>query len=168
MKTRKISAVVVAFALIAMIARPQIIFAQAPGAPIKGSWDAVKAIPPGDQVVARLRNGQTLKGSMISALDTVLTLERRNNATDVNRGDVLRIYHVVSKSDKKGVFLGFLIGTGVGALVGVLLDKRAAGEGADITGLSPLVFGFLGALIGTGMGSALSGRTKRLLIYETK
>jgi hypothetical protein len=168
MKTRKISAVVVAFALIALIARPQIIFAQAPGAPIRGSWDAVKAIPPGDQVVARLRNGQTLKGGMISASDTVLTLERRNNATDVNRGDVLKVYQVVRKSDNKGVLLGFLIGAGVGGLVGALLDKRAAGEGADITGLAPLALGFLGALIGTGMGSALSGRTKRLLIYETR
>jgi hypothetical protein len=168
MKTRRISAGVVAFALMAVLARPQITFAQVPPTPIRGSWDAVKAVPPGDQVVARLRNGQTLKGSMISASDTVLTLERRNNATDLNRGDVLRVYHVVKKSDKKGVILGFLIGTGAGALVGVLLDKRAAGEGADITGLAPLVFGFLGALIGTGMGSALSGRTKRQLIYETK
>jgi hypothetical protein len=81
---------------------------------------------------------------------------------------VLKVYHVVSKSDKKGVILGFLIGTGVGALAGALLEKRAAGEGADVTGLTPVVFGFLGGLIGTGMGSALSGRTKRQLIYETR
>jgi hypothetical protein len=168
MNTRRISAVVVGFALIALIARPQIIFAQAPPTPIRGSWDAVKAIPPGDQVVARFRNGQTLKGSMISASDTVLTLERRNNATDLNRGDVLKVYHVVSKSDKKGVILGVLIGAGVGALAGVLLEKHAAGEGADVTGLTPLVFGFLGVLFGTGMGSVISGRTKRLLIYETR
>jgi hypothetical protein len=163
-KTRKKVAKVVAFALIAMIARPQIMFAQAPGAPIRGSWDLVKAVPPGDKVVARLRNGQTLNGWMISASDTVLTLELRKNSTDVNRGDVLRVYRVVKKSDKKGLILGFLIGAGVGAALG----KLGESEGADNTGLAPLVLGFLGALIGTGMGSAISGRTQRLLIYETK
>jgi hypothetical protein len=163
MKTRKKVAKVVAFALIAMIARPQIMSAQALPTPTRGSWDAVKAVPPGDKVVARLRNGQTLNGRMISASDTVLTLERRKNATDVNRGDVLKVYQLVKKSDNKGALLGFLIGAGVGALLGKLGEV----EGADNSGLAPLAFGFLGALIGVGMGSAISGRTQRLLIYET-
>src|SRR5262245_47808647 len=148
MKTRKKVAKVVAFALMAMIARPQIMSAQALPTPTRGSWDAVKAVPPGDKVVARLRNGQTLNGWMISASDTALTLERRKNTTDVNRGDVLRVYRVVKKSDKKGLLLGLLIGTGVGAVLG----KLAESEGADNTGLAPLDVGFLGALIGAGMG----------------
>jgi hypothetical protein len=164
MKTRKKVAKVVAFALIAMIARPQIMSAQAPGAPTRGSWDAVKAVPPGDKVVARLRNGQTLNGRMISASDTVLTLERRKNATDVNRGDVLKVYRVVKKSNTKGVLLGLGIGIGVG----VLLGKLAEPENPEDPGLAPAIIGGLGALIGGGMGAAISGRTKRLLIYETK
>ena len=164
MKAGKKCVIVVGFALIAMIARPQIIFAQAIGAPIRGSWDAVKAVPPGDQVVARLRNGRTLNGWMISASDTVLTLEQRKNTTDVNRGDVLRVYRVVKKSDEKGALLGFLIGTGVGVLVG----KLAEPEYTDDPGLAAVIFGFLGALIGGGMGAAISGRTQRLLIYETR
>ena len=164
MKIRKKAAKVVAFGLIAIIARPQITFAQAPGVLIRGSWDTVKALLPGNEMSVRLRNGQKLKGRLISASDTVLTLERRKNTTDVNRGDVLRVYRVVPKSDKKGQILGFLIGAGVGAVVG----KLSEGEGADTTGLAPLALGFLGALIGMGMGSAISGRTERQLIYETK
>jgi hypothetical protein len=164
MKTRKKVAKVVAFALIAMIARPQIISAQAPGAPTRGSWDLVKAVPPGDKVVARLRNGQTLNGRMISASDTVLTLERRKNTTDVNRGDVLKVYQVVKKSHTKGVLLGLGIGIGVGVLLGTLAEP----ENPEDPGLEPAIIGFLGALIGAGMGAAISGRTKRLLIYETK
>src|SRR5215510_3303331 len=164
MKTRKKVAKVVAFALIAMMARPQIMSAQALPTPTRGSWDAVKAVPPGDKVVARLRNGQTLNGWMISASDTALTLERRKNTTDVNRGDVLRVYRVVKKSDKKGLLLGLLIGTGVGAVLG----KLAEPENPEDPGLAPVVFGGLGALIGGGMGAAISGRTQRLLIYETK
>lgn len=164
MNTRKKVAIVVAFALIAMIAKPQIMFAQAPGAPIKGSWDAVKAVPPGDQVVARLRNGQTLKGGMISASDTVLTLERRKNTTDVNRGDVLRVYRVVKKSGTKGVLLGLGIGTGVGVLLGAIAEP----ETTDDPGLATVGFGLLGAVIGGGIGAVISSRTKRLLIYETR
>jgi hypothetical protein len=164
MNTRTKVGKVVAFALIALIARPQIMFAQAPGAPIRGSWDAVKAVPPGDQVVARLRNGQTMKGWMISASDTVLTLEGRKNTTDVNRGDVLKVYRVVKKSDTKGVLLGLGIGTGVGVLLGALAEP----ENSDDPGLAALILGLLGAGIGSGMGAAISGRTKRMLIYETK
>jgi hypothetical protein len=164
MRTRKKVAKVVAFALMAIIARPQIMFAQAPPTPIKGSWDAVKTIPYGNKVAVRLRSGKTLNGWMISASDTVLTLERRKNSTDVNRGDVLRVYHLVKKSKTIGLLIGLLIGTGVGALVGELVEP----EGTDDPGLTAVVLGFLGALIGGGTGAAISGRTKRLLIYETK
>ena len=164
MKTRKKVAIAVAFALIAMIARPQIIFAQAPPAPIRGSWDAVKAVPPGDQVSVRLRNGQKLNGWMISASDTVLTLEGRKNTTDLNRGDVLKVYRVVEKSDTKGVLLGLGIGTGVGVLLGAL----AEGGNNEDPGMAAAILGLFGALIGSGMGAAISGRTKRLFIYETR
>ena len=164
MKTRKNVAIVVAFALIAMIARPQIMLAQAPPTPIRGSWDAVKTIPSGDKVAVRLRSGQTLNGWMISASDTVLTLERKKNTTDVNRGGVLRVYRVVEKSDSKGVLLGLLIGTGVGVLLGAL----AEGDNNEDPGMGAAVVGLFGALIGSGMGASISGRTQRLLIYETK
>jgi len=163
MKTRKKVAIVVAFALMAMITRPQIMFAQAPPTPIKGSWDAVKAVPPGEKVAVRLRNGKTLNGWMTSASDTVLTLELRKNSTDVNRGDVLGVYKVVKRSRIKGVLLGFLIGASVGALVGNLVEK----DGTDDPGLAAVALGFLGGMIGTGTGAAISFRTKRLLIYET-
>src|SRR5262245_38017902 len=106
MNIRKNGAIVVAFALMAMLAKPQVAFAQTPPAPIIGSWEGLKAIPPGDEVRVRLRNGKTLKGLMISASDTVLTLERRKNTTEVNRGDVLKVYRVVQKSATKGVLLG--------------------------------------------------------------
>ena len=164
MKTRKKFAIVVAFALIAMIARPQIIFAQAPPTQIRGSWDAVKAIPPGEEVAVRLRNGRTLHGWMISASDTVLNIERRKKTTDVNPGDVRKVYRVVKKSGEKGPLLGLLTGMGVGVLLGYLAES---GNSED-PGMGAAVLGLFGALIGTGIGAVISGRTQRQLIYETK
>jgi hypothetical protein len=111
----------------------------------------------------RLRSGQTLNGWIISASDTVLTLELRKNSIDVNRGDVLRVYKVVKRSRIKGVLLGLLIGTSVGALLGNLVEP----EHTDDPGLATVGLGLLGGLIGTGVGAAISFRTKRLLIYET-
>jgi hypothetical protein len=164
MKTRKSVATVVVFALIAMIARSQIVFAQATPTPIKGSWDAVKAVPPGEKVAVRLRNGKTLKGWMISASDTVLTLERKKNNTDVNRGDVLRVHRMVKRSGEKEVLLGFLIGAGVGAVLGVLAEP----DYSDDPGLTTLILGLLGAAVGTSMGAAIGILPQRMLIYETK
>jgi hypothetical protein len=57
-----------------------------------------------------------------------------------------------------------LIGAGVGGLLG----KLAESESTDDPGLAPVIFGFLGAIVGVGIGAAIIGRTKRLLIYETK
>jgi hypothetical protein len=101
---------------------------------------------------------------MISASDTVLTLERRNNATDVNRGDVLKVYRVVKKSYQKWALLGLGISAAVGGLSGALAEP----ENTDDPGLAPVIFGFLGAVAGAGMRRVISGRTKRQLIYETK
>jgi len=163
MKLRNKSAIAVAFALMALIARPQIIFAQTLPAPIKGSWDEVKAIPPGEKVIVRLRNKQTLNGWMIGASDTVLTLELRKKSRDVARGDVLKVHRVVKKSNTIPFLIGIGIGIGVGAAVGEAIEP----EGTDDPGLTAVILGMLGALIGGGMGAAISGNTKRLLIYET-
>jgi hypothetical protein len=98
MKARHKGAISIAFALIAMIARPQIVFAQNPPAPIRGSWEGLKAIPPGDKVAVTLRNGQTLKGRLVSVSDTVLTIEKGKNTIDVTRADALKVYRGLRKS----------------------------------------------------------------------
>ena len=98
MKIGKKRAVTVALVLMALLAKPQIMFAQAPTTPIRGSWEGLKAVPPGDEVSVRLRNGQKLKGRLISVSDTTLTLAHGNITTDVTRGDALRVQRVVPKS----------------------------------------------------------------------
>lgn len=50
----------IALVLIALLSRPQTILAQTAAGPIKGSWDSLKSIPPGDELVVTLRNGQTI------------------------------------------------------------------------------------------------------------
>ena len=166
MKTRKISAVVVAFALMAVLAKPQITFAQVTPAPIRGSWEGLKAVPPGDEVAVGLRNGQKLKGRLISVSDTGLTLAQGNNTTDVSRGDALRVHRVVSKSAKRAALIGLGIGAGVGLIGSVAAAKSGGGEGdAD---LGALIVGAIGAGAGALIGYIVGSRKHRTLIYETR
>ena len=166
MKTRKKVATVVALALIAMIARPQIMFAQVTPNPIRGSWEGIKAVPPGDEVVVRLRNGQTLKGRLINISDTALTIEQAQRETDVTRGDTLRVHRVVSKSAKRATLIGIGIGAGVGIAAAVAAAKSGPGEAE--AGIAALFIGTIGAGAGALIGYIVGSRKQRALIYETR
>jgi hypothetical protein len=169
MKSRKKGAIVVAFALMAMLAKPQVAFAQAPPAPIIGSWEGLKSIPPGDEVRVRLRNGQTLKGRLISVSDTALTLARGDIITDVTRGDALRVHRVILKSAKRATLIGLGIGAGVGGLGGGVAAATASGSGEPGEyGLAVLIYGMIGAGVGALMGYIVGSRKHRALIYETR
>ena len=170
MKTRKKVAIVVAFALMAMLARPQLAFAQVTTDPIIGSWERLKAIPPGDKVEVDLRNGQTLKGKLISVSDTVLTIERGKRTTDVTRGDTLRVFRMISKSAKRATLIGLATGIGI-SMAGTAIFANTGGRGgeADLYGLVAVVSGAsAGTLIGYIVGRQSSKRNQRVLIYETK
>lgn len=168
MNTRMNNVLVVAFCLLAMLARPHAGFAQATPVPIVGSWEAIKAIPPGDEVRVRLRNGRTLMGRLINVSDTALTIELGKKTMDVTRADTLRVHRVITKSAKKATLIGLGIGAGIGGVGG---GGLAAAAGAQQPRDYAIVAGFLAA-IGAGVG-ALTGylvgsRKHRELIYETR
>lgn len=168
MKTRKNNTIVVVFCLMALLAKPQAAFAQATPVPIVGSWEALKAIPPGDEVRVRLRNGQTLKGRLINVSDTALTIERGKRTTDVTRGDALRVHRVITKSAKKATLIGLGIGAGLGGLGG---GGALAAEGPAQPLDYGIVVGFtaaIGAGIGALTGYIIGSRKHRELIYETR
>jgi len=169
MKTGKKGAIVVAFALTAMLAKPQFAFAQVTPAPIIGSWEGLKAIPPGDEVRVRLRNGQTLKGRLISVSDTAMTLERGDITTDVTRGDALKVHRMISKSAKRATLIGLGIGAGVGGLGSGVAAAAASGSGEPGEyGLAVLIYGMIGAGVGALTGYIVGSRKHRALIYETR
>src|SRR5262245_24422649 len=169
MKTRNKGAIVVAFALMAILTKPQVAFAQVTPTPIIGSWEGLKSIPPGDEVSVRLRNGQTLKGRLIGVSDTAMTLARGDITTDVTRGDALRVHRVISKSAKRATLIGLGIGAGVGGLSGGVAAATASGSGEPGEyGLAVLIYGMIGAGVGALMGYIVGSRKHRALIYETR
>lgn len=157
--------IVFALVLIALLVKPQVGLAQTTLNPIRGSWEGLKTIPPGDELVVDLRNGQTLKGRLSSVSDTTMTLVQGKNTTDANRGDVLRVHRVISKSAKRATMIGLGIGVGVGLTAAVAAAKSGPGEGdAD---LGALIAGTIGAGAGSLVGYIIGSRKQRALIYES-
>jgi hypothetical protein len=114
----------------------------------------------------RLRNGQTLKGRLISVSDTALTIEHGANTTDVTSGDALRVHRAISKSSKRATMIGLGIGVAVGLIGSVVAAKSGGGEGdADL--LAPIC-GAIGAGSGSLIGYIVGSRKQRTLIYETR
>jgi hypothetical protein len=169
MKAKKKTAIIVTFALMAVLAKPQVMFAQVTPAPIRGSWEGLKAVPPGDEVSVRLRNGQKLKGRLISVSDTALTLARGDITRDVTRGDALRVYRVISKSAKRATLIGLGIGAGVGGLGSGVAAATTSGSGEPGEyGLAVLIYGMIGAGVGALIGYIVGSRKHQAPIYETK
>lgn len=154
----------IALILIALLSRPQAILAQTTTGPIKGSWDGLKSVPPGDELVVVLRNGQTIKGRLSSSSDTVLTLTRGKKTTDLNRGEVLKVYRSIPRSAKRSTMIGLAVGAGIGAGSGAAWE---AGINDPNENYATPVLALLGAGIGALAGYLVGSRKHRALIYET-
>ncbi|MGH9849554.1 MAG: hypothetical protein ACREBD_06815 [Blastocatellia bacterium] len=157
---------VFALVLMALLAKPQVGLAQTTPNPTRGSWEGLKAVPPGDELVVDLRNGQTLKGRLSRVSDLSLTLVQGKKTTDASRGDVLRVHRVISKPAKRATMIGLGIGAGVGLTASVIAAKSGPGEGdAD---LGALIAGTIGAGAGALAGYIVGSRKHRALIYENR
>jgi small nuclear ribonucleoprotein (snRNP)-like protein len=158
----KKSTTVIILAITVLLARPQAVLAQTTPAPTIGSWESLKAIPPGDKLAVELRNGQTVKGRLSAVSDTSLTLADGRKVTDVSRGDVLKVRRKISKSAKRATMIGIGVGGGVGLAGSVV---AAGGYEAD---LLALIGGAIGAGAGALIGYLVGSRKQWALIYETK
>ena len=153
---------VLSFVLIASLIAPSIAPAQRMNPPATGTWAAVEMVPPGDEVVVKLKDGETVKGRIDTISGSGLTLTRKNKTTAVDRDKVLTIHRVVSTSGARSTLIGLGIGGAAGGVMGAVASDRT-----DITMAFtvPILAGIgvgIGALVGLGVGS----RQKRVLIYE--
>ena len=133
--------------------------------PSLSDWASVQRIQTNARVFVRQKSGKEIKGEMIEASDTTLTIDRDGKPFSIARGDVKQVY-VVSGTAKKGKWA--LIGSGIGA---------GAGAGIGAVKYSPNVddseiYIAMGLLIGAGsgaLGGMLFGQStrKRDLVYAT-
>ena len=128
-------------------------------------WASVQQIKTNERVFVRQKNGKDVKGRMIEASDTALTIDRDGKPFSIARGDVRQVY-TVGGTAQKGKWA--LIGAGIGAGVGTGIGYGKYSPNRD----DSEIYIPVGLLIGAGsgaLGGMLFGQTtrKRELVYAT-
>ena len=160
-------AVTLALAFLILLTHPSISLAQ--GAPAPNEWSVVKTVPPGDELVVKLKNGQTIKGRLKVISDVHLTLARGKKSFDIDQQDVRQIHRIVPKSAAKPTLIGAGTGAAIGA-GGIAIAVAADESGGDDGEAAAAILGvaLLGAGIGALVGLAFGSREKKVLIYEAR
>ena len=126
-------------------------------------WSAVQQLKTNEKLVVRQKNGKEIKGLMIEATDTTLTIDRDGKPVSIARADVRQVEVSTGKA-AKGKWA--LIGAGIGAGAGTGIGATKYSPDRDDSG----IYIGMGLLIGTGVG-ALGGmafgqtRRHRVLVY---
>jgi hypothetical protein len=127
-------------------------------------WSAVQQIRTDEKLVVKKKDGKELKGRMIEATESTLTIDRDGKPLGIPRDEVRRV-HVVSGKAEKGKWA--LIGAGVGAGVGTGIGAGKYRSDRD----DYEIYIYMGALIGVGAGAVgglLFGQSRRdrKLVYS--
>ena len=159
--------VALGLAFLILLTHPAISLAQGASAP--NEWSMVKAVPPGDELVVKLKNGQSIKGRLRVISDIHLTLARGKKSFDIDRQDVRQIHRVVPKSAARPTLIGAGTGAAIGA-AGIAVAAAADESGGDDGEVAAAILGvaLLGAGIGALVGLAFGSRQKKVLIYEAR
>ena len=83
-----------------------------------GDWSAINSVPSGDKLLVKLKNGQSVEGSLNSFSNDALALSVKGKSMDVKRDEVLSVYHVTGKSATKATLIRLAVGAGGGFEVG--------------------------------------------------
>lgn len=151
-------AISVLLVLLLLSSQTPLVFAQS-----YSDWAAVKQIRTNEKLLVRQKNGKEIKGEMIEASDTGLTLDRDGKPVSIPRGDVRQVYVVEGKAQKgKWALIGAGVGAGAGAAIGYAKFSPYRDDSE--------IWIPVGLLFGAGIGAAsglLFGQTtrKRTLVY---
>lgn len=128
------------------------------------NWTAVQQLGTNERLVVKQKSGKELKGLMIEATDTTLTIDRDGKPVSIPRADVRHVYVIEGKASK-GKWA--LIGAGIGAGAGTGIGYAKYSPNVDDSEL----FIAMGLLIGAGAG-AVGGlffgqsKRKRVMVYS--
>jgi hypothetical protein len=159
--------VALALTFLVLLTHPSISLAQ--GAPAPSEWAVVKTVPPGDELVVKLKNGKTIKGRLKVISDVHLTLARGQKSFDIDHQDVRQIHRIVPKSAARPALIGAGTGAAIGA-GGIAIAVAADETGGDDGEAAAAILGvaIIGAGIGALVGLAFGSKQKKVLIYEAR
>ena len=130
------------------------------------NWAVVQQIRTSEDLLVKKMNGKQVKGEMIEATETTLTIDDDGKPVNIPRTDVRQVYVIEGKA-KKGKWAW--IGTGIGAGVGAAIGGAKYSDRVD----DSEVWVGMGLLLGTGIGAATgvlvgASRRKRVMVYDAR
>ena len=129
-------------------------------------WSVVQQIKTNAKILVKQKNGKEVKGSMIEATDSALTIDRDGKPFNIPRADVRQVYVIEGKAQKgKWALIGAAAGAGVGAAIG---RAKYSPDRDDSEIWTPV-----GLMFGAGAGAAgglLFGQStrKRVMVYDAR
>ena len=130
------------------------------------NWAVVQQIRTSEDLIVKKMDGKQVKGEMIEASETTLTVDDDGKPVSIPRTDVRQVYVIEGKA-KKGKWA--LIGAGIGAGAGTGLGTIKYDPNKD----DYAIYIYMGTLIGTGVG-AVSGllfgasKRQRVMVYDVR
>lgn len=135
------------------------------------AWDMVKQTLLGEKLEVKLKDGRKVKGEMILASDSELSLSLKDQqAAQFKRDEVREVRRTLPPDpDKQRFYSGIGVGVGLIAGVGVALaisqsDRNCFDCRGRTIGVTTALVGL--PIVGSLIGRKLSGRGKRILIYQ--
>lgn len=134
-----------------------------------GDWSRLNTLKTGSKLTVNLKDGKTVKGKLSGVSDATLSLTVKDKPVDLNKSEVLSVYHHTKKSAAKSTLIGLGVGAGAGAAVGLAATKA---DDNDFLKLDHAVTAGL-TVLGAGAGAItglIVGKTggKRVLVYQAK
>lgn len=129
-------------------------------------WAIVQRLNTNEKLLVRQKDGKELKGTMIEATDTTLTIDRDGKPLSIARTDVRQVYVIEGKAQKgKWALIGAGIGAGAGAGIGAAKYSNTVDDSQ--------IWIPVGLMFGTGIGAAsglLFGAStrKRVMVYDAR
>jgi hypothetical protein len=130
------------------------------------NWAVVQQIRTSADVIVKKMDGKQVKGEMIEASETSLTIDDDGKPLSIPRADVRQVYVIEGKA-KKGKWAW--IGTGIGAGAGAAIGAVKYSENVD----DSFIYVPMGMLIGSGIGAVgglVFGASKRqrVMVYDAR
>lgn len=129
-------------------------------------WAVVQRLSTNEKLIVKRKDGKEIKGRMIEATDTTLTIDRDGKPIGIARNDVRQVYVIEGKAQKgKWALIGAGIGAGAGAGIGA---AKYSPDRDDSQVWIPV-----GLMFGSGIGAVsglLFGQTtrNRVMVYDAR
>jgi len=156
-----------ALALILVTSCSTIVFAgQGASTQPTADWAAIKAVPSGDKLSVKLKNGQTVEGKFASSSNDAVSLSVNGKPMDLKRDEVSSVHHLVRKSATQATLIGLAVGAGGGTAIG--LAGSSGNDGFDkIDHAATAGLAVIGAGVGATVGYLIGRKSRKLvLIYQ--